>query len=305
VVYAIQPSESAGDAILRILREQIARARAQLNDPHEARKRLKETRAVLRLVREPLGDEFAIVNALLRDAQHSFAAVRDADAVIGALRKIGESVAPGLLRQLTARRKAIAVDTRDARLRLSFAEARIRNWPPLGGSRAILRDGLTRTYRDGRRAFRTAKGSGRPEDFHAWRMRVKDHWYHARLLQDLSPDSMTSYASIVEELSDKLGDLQDLVMLRKRTSLAALLDAIDKRRSKLEHDALALGECIYARSRPRAILAALEPTPEPHFHPPADAGHSIRLSSTRRAPHSRARRARKGSPSNSARARRQ
>ena len=298
MVYAIQPSESAGDAILRILREQIARARAQLHDPHEARKRFKETRALLRLARGPLGGEFAATNALFRDASRAFAAARDADAVIEALRKLDTT--PTVIR----RNAVPPVDLRDALLRLSFAEARITNWSPLGNSLAILRPGLTRTYRDGRRAFQTAKASGKPEDFHAWRKRVKDHWHHAQLLQDLAPDTMKPYADIVHELADKLGDLQDLVMLRKQASSAPLLDAIDKRRSKLERDALALGECIYARPKPRAILSALEPTPEPRSRPPADARHSIRLSSTRRALHSRARRGRKGSPSGSARARR-
>ncbi|HET8798832.1 MAG TPA: CHAD domain-containing protein, partial [Thermoanaerobaculia bacterium] len=66
--YELHRDETPGAGVRRILREQIDRARGSLTDEsaplekrvHDARKRFKETRALLRLVRGPLGAQFAI-----------------------------------------------------------------------------------------------------------------------------------------------------------------------------------------------------------------------------------------------------
>src|ERR1044071_9440613 len=99
MAYSIEHDEAAGAAIARIVREQIARAREQLMDRkapiekrvHDARKRFKEIRAVLRLVREPFGAQFDVENAWYRDAGRTLASAGDADAVLEALGKLGEA----------------------------------------------------------------------------------------------------------------------------------------------------------------------------------------------------------------------
>src|SRR5687768_17143099 len=96
MAYAFERDESLATAIPRLMNEQIARAREQLTDQsappekrvHDARKRFKETRALLRMIREPLGAQFAVENAWFRDAGRELAAVRDADAVLEALEKL-------------------------------------------------------------------------------------------------------------------------------------------------------------------------------------------------------------------------
>ena len=49
-------------------------------------------------------------------------------------------------------------------------------------------------------------GSGAtPEIFHDWRKRVKDHWYHSRLLQGFWPAGIRPHRKAVKELSELLG----------------------------------------------------------------------------------------------------
>src|SRR5687768_13559042 len=75
-------------------RETIDLAIAHLTDStpdiHEARKRFKETRAVLRLGRFTLDGDFASLSRRFRDAARQLAATREADALI----EIAETLRP-------------------------------------------------------------------------------------------------------------------------------------------------------------------------------------------------------------------
>lgn len=274
--YAFQSGEAAGEAIVRIMREQIVRARASLTDTeaplekriHDARKRFKETRAVLRLVRKPLGAQFSVENASYRDAGRQLSESRDADAVIESLAKLSKHVKLSRATKqrvrlfLEARRDAITPHAMSAQIesvlhQLTLAEQRLVQWPPMRDSFGTIAAGLRRTYRDGRRMMRTALASGMPADFHEWRKRVKEHWYHAQLLRHMWPEMMKPYAAVLETLSRTLGDHHDLTVLRgivaanasqlgRATSVLALLDAIHTRQSELEREAEAIGSRVYA-----------------------------------------------------------
>ena len=47
---------------------------------------------------------------------------------------------------------------------------------------SAIESGLLRSYRDGRKAFAQARREPSIEALHTWRKRVKDLWYHERLL---------------------------------------------------------------------------------------------------------------------------
>jgi len=273
MAYAFERDEPAPEAIARIMREQIARARKQLTDAkapvekrvHDARKRFKETRAVVRLVREPLGAQFAVENAWWRDAGRDLASARDAEAVIEALDKL--ELPPAVTRRtrkrLESRRDATSAKEIEARVAkiaalVAGAEARLARWPTLPDSFDAIVDGLARTYRDGRRAMKTARVEQAASDYHEWRKRVKDHWYHAQLLQHVWPDVMKVYAGQLASLSRALGDHHDLDVLRGivGSSPRKLLDAIDARQVELEARAAELGARVYAE-RPRTWLARM------------------------------------------------
>ena len=259
--YAIERDETLPASILRIMDEQIVRARDTLVDGslsaekrvHEARKRFKETRALLRMIRQPLGEHFDHENAWFRDAARDLAAARDADAVIGALEKLELPKAVGrrARKTLDAQRQehpplepviANVVD------QLVVAQGRLGMWPELDDSFATIAGGLVRAYRGGR---------DRPDDLHEWRKRVKEHWYHVQLLRHVWPDMMKPYAEVLSELSHALGDHHDLQVLRERLAeMPAVIEAIDERQKELEAKAEQIGARVYAE-KPAAWLARM------------------------------------------------
>jgi CHAD domain-containing protein len=274
VAYAIESEEAVGAAIVRVMREQIERARTQLTDEkapiekrvHDARKRFKETRALLRLVQDP------VENAAYRDAGRTLAGARDAEAVLEALQKLAKSATlpPATLRRtrrlLKARRNPPG-DVEQVLAHLQASAERLDGWPSRPDSFDTIADGLKRTYRDGRRAMHVAAERGMPEDYHEWRKRVKEHWYHAQLLRHVWPDVMKAYAATLETLSRTLGDHHDLTVLRqivvtersqlgRRSLVVALIDAIDARQQELAREAQTIGARVYAES-PRRWLARM------------------------------------------------
>jgi hypothetical protein len=52
-----------------------------------------------------------------------------------------------------------------------------------------------RSYRRGRKAFDSGREQPDEQRFHEWRKRVKDYWYHTRLLHRIWPALMTARAS--------------------------------------------------------------------------------------------------------------
>lgn len=241
--------------------ELIVRARDILVDPetsaekrvHEARKRFKETRALIRLIRKPLGEHFAHENAWYRDAGRELAAARDADAVLAAMEKLE---LPALAKRRA--RKVLDADRADhpplepliANVvdQLVVAHGRVGMWPELKDSFETIADGLLRTYRGGR---------SRPEDLHEWRKRVKEHWYHVQLLRHVWPEMMKPYAEVLSDFSHILGDHHDLHVLRERLAdMPAVVKAIDARLSELEAEADKIGARVYAE-KPDAWLARM------------------------------------------------
>jgi CHAD domain-containing protein len=264
--YAFEQGEPLPSAVARIMDEQIIRAREQLTDAsvpiatrvHDARKRFKETRALLRLIRDPLGATFAIENAWYRDAARDLAASRDSEAVLEAFGKLDlpRGVATRVRKTLLSRQEAqppLEPILENAVEQLVVAQARVALWPRLDDSFTTIADGLLRTYRLGRRASKRAR---QPDELHEWRKRVKEHWYHLQLLRELWPPVFKSYAAALQELSRTLGDHHDLHVLRGLITAPTVIAAIDARSTQLEAEARAMGARVYAES-PRAWRARI------------------------------------------------
>lgn len=267
MAYAFEQGESVRAAIGRILDELLVRARAQLLDPrltseervHEARKRFKEIRAVIRLVREPLGELYRAENAFFRDAGRALAERRDADATIAALEKleISDAVRERAKAALARQQEPVDVDALIARTvqQLDLARTRIARWPPLEDSFETLALGLADAYRGGRRGMRDADSDA---EIHEWRKLAKRHWYHVQLLRNVAPPTFEPYAAILHDLSGHLGDHHDLHMIRERLPGAGeeLLDAIAKGQKDAESEARAIGANVYA-AKPKEWLARM------------------------------------------------
>lgn len=244
------------------MNEQIIRAREQLTDGstspeervHSARKRFKEIRALLRIVRRPLGEHFASESAWYRDIGRDLAAVRDADAMIAAVDTLDlqRLARMRVKRTLRKNRSHPPLDglIANAEEQLVVAQGRIVFWPRFEDSFDTIADGLRRAYRGGRRAMRSAQA---PDELHEWRKLAKTHWYHAQLLRNLWPPMMKAYGDEMHEISNALGDHHDLHVLGRSIDPPPqdLLDAIAARQRELERRAAEIGARIYAeRSDP-------------------------------------------------------
>jgi CHAD domain-containing protein len=279
--YALAPKEPADQGLRRIARGRVERALQRLRvesveDPaeavHGARKDLKKLRALIRLVRDQLGDSvYRLENGFYRDVGRSLAGSRDATATWEALLALRERYElgarfAGFERELQRR---ISGDDSDriaeAATALEAGLGRIERWPLQGDDWSVIEPGLRRTYRRGRRRFRKAASEPSDEALHEWRKRVKDLWYQVRLLQNADRKRLSSQADDLHELADRLGDDHDLVLLRERAEGSseldgagreALLEPIERRRGELQLDAFSLGERLY-ESKPKRFARSI------------------------------------------------
>jgi CHAD domain-containing protein len=290
VSYHLKRKESVAKGIKRTVWEQIDSAAEDLTNEamdrheavHEARKRIKKIRAVLRLIRAELGPTYGEENAWFSDTGRKLSTVRDAEAMIecfDGLRKAFEDELPegafaAVRDALVTRRQRIADEEVDLDAKadevaaeLRSAKDRVDRWPlaSVGGKTII--GGLRRAYARGRKAQARALRNPTPENFHSWRKRVKDHWYHCWLLRDMWPKRMKPRRKAMKQLADLLGDYHDLVALRNLLrsdpgtfgppeDVDRLYDLAIRRMAKLRTAAHELAETLYAE-RPRSLANRL------------------------------------------------
>jgi CHAD domain-containing protein len=256
---------------LEVLDDAIGRARDGLaKDPaesiHEIRKDIKMTRSLLRLIRPGIPQStYRRENRHLRDTARLISGTRDADVLAETVDKLADRFAGRLpKRAFTDLRRRLAKGAAgadafaggDALLTaLQHARAQAETWPLDRCDRATLRAGVVRAYARGCDALAAVEKDRSVDRLHSWRKRVKDLWYHQRLLRDMWPAPMEALADESHRLSDLLGDDHDLAMLRARLAESAatvhteaILALIDERRTELQEEALRLGRRIYAET---------------------------------------------------------
>lgn len=240
------------------------------DDVHEARKRGKETRGLIRLVRPALGGTYAAINAEVRDGARELSSLRDAHALLGTVDDLASSVhgnGTEELEVLAGRLRVAAsaathrVDGDDpriavARSRMETARAMIATWSGTIDA-AAMAAGVAKTAGRGRKAWQASRKDASDEQVHEWRKRVKYLWYQARLLEAADPDGIGTAVAQLDELSDLLGDEHDLTVLVEHLERAAGTDAMAgvdvdalvglarARQATLRSEALELGEQIY------------------------------------------------------------
>ncbi|MDQ3849867.1 MAG: CHAD domain-containing protein [Actinomycetota bacterium] len=238
--YRVSFAEDPPAALRRCAREEIEHAIEQLErrhdaDPveavHEARKSIKKTRAVLRLARPDLDKRsYRDENRSLRDAGRAVSAVRDADVMLETVdglnqRFVGQvptkafaSVRRGLASQAQVAREldeAVVAQLVDD---LNGALRRVDDWPLDGVGWKTIRRATIRSYRRARKAGGGALRHPTAQTLHEWRKRVKDLWYHQRLLEEAWPAVMGAQAQELHALSDALGEDHDLAVLADHLS---------------------------------------------------------------------------------------
>lgn len=289
MAYALERNETVGAGVRRIAREQLDDAIDDLHtvihdDPadaiHDARKRCKKVRGLVRLVRPALGeDTYRVANDTARDAARALSDLRDATALMetfdivvdrSPIDRHADDEAGAAVRAVGAvleTRHRRAVDdlhadhpaVRRARDLLVGCRAESESWILDDDGWDAIGPGVRKTYKRARRAFETARDAPTGANFHEWRKRVKYTWYHVRLVADASPTVLSPLASALHDLSDALGDAHDMVVLHgvlhaDEPDLVDLPDLapVDRMlggfRSVLEHRAVALGARLFTES---------------------------------------------------------
>ena len=287
--YRLRANESVRRGIRRVTAAEIDAAIKQLTNGedrdeaiHDARKAVKKVRGALRLVRFDLGKRFQEDNTFFGEIGRKLSELRDAAAMLEIFDDLVKhyksqlphnelvSVRHGLE---TRKRNFEAEKNIDAVVNevigdLRVARLRVDRWPLHSNGFAAVAPGLSITFKAGRRAFAAAYEDPLPENFHDFRKRAKDHWYHIRLLENLWTPVMEAYESSLKDLEQLLGDDHNLVVLRAcvlndpthfkdKHDLEMLFKLMDSYQDELRLDARNIGERIYGQ-KPRELVAQMQ-----------------------------------------------
>jgi CHAD domain-containing protein len=285
LAYSFKPGESIHTEVQRIVSEELDSAIEHLEgrgEPdrdeaiHEARKNVKKVRGVLRLVRPELGMTYAVETQRLRDVGRSLSEFRDA----GAMLEIFDQLNSRYGEDWGARPGIASIRTRlvEAKAGHAFADVlsaagqelravreNVKDWPLHTGGFEAIAHGLERTYRNGRRAMQRALDQPSAENFHALRKRVKDHWYHVRLIGRFCGDALSFYQQNLKDLESYLGDDHNLTVLRQKVAgqphvgepdVPFFWSAVENYQSTLRSNAVLLGQDIY-QDKPNVFLGQL------------------------------------------------
>lgn len=245
--FRIDPHMSLTGEVRRILAEEIGKALVHLDAArdrpeqglHNCRKRLKNVRALLRLVRS--GDETFCVteNECYRQVAALLAGPREATALVETIDRLAasfpEQSAGGGLDAVRDRLVARLHELHggaglDAAIGAAIAACEegvgridklaLPDQPEQAAD--VLAEGARATLRRARKALDKAASRGEADDFHDLRKAAKTHGMHLSLLGRLWPTPIKARRKAVDELGERLGELHDVFVMR------ALLDAEDQ-----------------------------------------------------------------------------
>lgn len=284
MAYRLKAGESVAEGIKRIVQEEIDSATEQLNHGngrkraeaiHEARKSIKKIRGALRLMRPELGRAYRGENRRLRDTGRKLSEIRDAAAIVEVFDKVvdkhkqnlqANSLTP-IRRQLERSKRELEQTigiqnvVRRAIATLHGTSKRVKSWPLKKDGFAAIAPGLEGSYRQGRKAMATAQGDPRPENYHEWRKRVKDHWYQVRLLESLWTEVIQAREASLKDLETWLGDDHNLVVLCDKLTnepekygeadgVQLFLALAGEHQKELRENSMSLGQRLY-EEKPR------------------------------------------------------
>ena len=239
-----------------------------VDNVHEVRKHVKKVRAVLRLLEASLGKAYDSLSSALRSASRRLSALRDADASGETLEKLRVRY-PRVLTASVVRSldRALKADKQRAQSRVPrllpgvvrTLERSTRTVPRQirkAAGQDAMRAGMRRTYQRAREAMTLARGQNDDEGLHRWRRRVKDHWYHMRLLKGVN-GRISARVRRLKQLGTWLGDHQNLVVLHRQIlnapahfgderTIGAVLGCIDERQLELRRRAYKRGTRLFA-----------------------------------------------------------
>jgi hypothetical protein len=287
VSFRLAPNRPVAGEVKRVIDKQLARAIALLHGPpcrrhddaiHEARRHIKKARAALRLIGPPSGGPGELTMRRLRMAHRMLAPIADGQAVV----TVADSLVPRAGRRAAAALttvhrvaadRAARIDRnaeldrllpRVARI-LHHERARLRTWRvPVSGFHSLA-PGLETSVRRSRKAMQRVTRRPSAEGYHEWRCRVKDLWFHLRLLEARCGTITSLEARRLETLDGVLGTHHNIVLLERlllseavapRRDTARILHLLRRYQSELRMRAAILGGRIL-HDKPRRFVRRL------------------------------------------------
>jgi CHAD domain-containing protein len=276
--FRLKLREPLSDGLKRVFREQMESALELCRHPakqrgvtvHEVRKHLKKLRAAMRLAIPEVGrNRHAREDCCVRKIGRLVSDLRDAQVRLQTLIQLRDETAkkpenspfPHIEELLSLEREsfsaAFAGWQKQAIPQLERVETRLLKWPLEDLTWKQVCGAVAKIYKRGQRGLAKTIDDPEPENFHAWRKRVKDLWYQLRILQPVNRVVLTEMARDAEVLGELLGREHDLnflwARLEKESSDEALRDElaqveklIRKRGKRLRTNALELGRRFYA-----------------------------------------------------------
>jgi len=284
VGFRLKSGQSVSSEVRRIVLRQLDLAASELvsvGDPesdeavHDARRRVKKIRAIIRLVR-PVLDKPHRSDPDLRRVSRMLAPVADGKGVIDTLgellhryrRQLPRKTAAAIRSDLIAREKQIdrkaARDgvLQQAKKTLRHERERVKHWKlSADGFRAIA-PGLKDSVRRARSGMVAAWLHPTAANHHSWRRHVKNHWFHVRLLEAHCSNRLQPYQHQLEALDGVLGEYHNLVLLHEvlvsdstlsRKEVARCLRIVERYQQALRRNAQVLGMRVY-NEKPRRFV---------------------------------------------------
>ena len=276
--FRLKLREPLTHGLKRVFREQINSALQLCRHPakqrgvavHEVRKHLKKLRAAMRLAVGEVGkSQHAREDRCVREIGRLVSDLRDAQVRLQTLIQLrdetakgsGKSHFPRIEELLSLERESFSAAfdgwQKQAIPMLEGVEERLSKWPLDGINWRQICGAVEKIYKRGQRGLAKTIKKPQPENFHAWRKRVKDLWYQLRILQPLNRVVLEKIAADAEVLGELLGREHDFYFLLARMEkesgddalrgeLVQLRKLIRKRGKRLRRNALELGRRFYA-----------------------------------------------------------
>jgi hypothetical protein len=283
MAFALDPRHGVASGLKRVVRKQLDNAlealsgRPELERLHQVRRCVKKTRAVLRLFDEAHGP-IARQQKRLRSVGHHLSALRDAQVLSATLQKLQAQHRHALARTVMRRvqdelsrhtagvHDEVRACAAAAKRRLEKSRRKIPGLVHDAGRFPETRDGFVHGYRRARKLFESVSLDSEAAQFHRWRRRVKDHWYHVRLFER-SDRAAHARAGRLKTLETWLGEEHDLATLRQwilengarfdgLRGADRIVDSIGKARTRLRRQSLRLGRELFA-PKPRELRRAV------------------------------------------------
>lgn len=235
--YRFKKRESVREGVRRIAREQLEKAIVELKSPelsihekiHQVRKRFKKIRALARLVRSGMGEQYQGINIKYRDLGSTLSSARDAETLVETLCTLKDEAAQGgaveqleqIGKLLVAERDSISQAVVSLATQLEALAGllgsfipEVNGWEISGRQQNAVFKGLEKTYRQTKTAMKRCLRDGSSEQWHEWRKMVKYHCCHMGLVQGMAGPHINARKRELSVLAELLGHDHDLAVLR-------------------------------------------------------------------------------------------